>query len=110
MLRRVEIGDAYADNVLDEAEDAFERAEAAGLPTSALSAMAAVLEALKADDLQHGVPRESAISAVERAGEVERLVTGGPPARVLTIVRGMLRCPSLNQVVAAHRKHMSSPG
>ncbi len=103
LLEMVVTKKEFADNALDDAEPRFE-AEAARAPAPARLAMAAVVEAIKADDLQHGEPRASALASVERAIELERLVSGGRSVRVLGTVRGLLRCPSLDHVIAAFQR------
>ncbi|CAN5689598.1 hypothetical protein BH11MYX2_BH11MYX2_31710 [soil metagenome] len=90
----------YSDNLLDEAEPMFNEESATASPQTHL-AMTTVYRMLLADDYQHtDDPVRAGLGAVEAAAELERHLTeDGRSPRVLTALRTLLTCPTLDAAV-----------
>ncbi|HEY4179246.1 MAG TPA: hypothetical protein VGM90_20525 [Kofleriaceae bacterium] len=89
----------FSDNLLDEAEPLLNEESATASPSAHL-AMTSVYRMLLADDYQHTDDAVRAgLGAVEAAAELERNTTGGGSPRILSALRTLLSCPTLDAAV-----------
>ncbi|HEY4055424.1 MAG TPA: hypothetical protein VGM39_02410 [Kofleriaceae bacterium] len=89
----------FSDNLLDEAEPLLNEESATSSPRMHL-AMTTVYRMLLADDYQHTEDAVRAgLGAVEAAAELERDLTDGRSPRILTALRALLTCPTLDAAV-----------